>query len=126
MGVQMRWDNEDRTVMRHVFGNYWDWQDLFDVINQTRALLDIHHRKVDLIVDLSNTRWVPPSPTLHFRYLMDFLTHPYVGRVVIVSTSQFVEEFGNICIKVSGKIADRVQFVSTLTEAYQVLLLHPQ
>jgi hypothetical protein len=70
MGIQVRWDNPEKTVIRHSYDANWTLKDYYELIETHRKLLgDVSHR-VDIISDLRRVHYLPDFMLTGLRYVL--------------------------------------------------------
>ncbi len=120
MPVQIVWDDEEKTMLRHIYQGEWTWQE-FDVAVATAYtwIESVPHR-VHIIVDLRQTGPLPANVLLHIRGLAD-RAHPRIGKTIIVGTNAFLQRLYDVFTSVYAIPHNHVILAPTLEEAHRQL-----
>lgn len=71
MGVQVVWDNTDKTVVRFIYEGSWTWQEYHQTIQTANAMMDTVAHPVVSIVDMRATKYIPPNAMRHIRQVIN-------------------------------------------------------
>jgi stage II sporulation SpoAA-like protein len=122
MVITAEWDNEEKTLIRQTYSGRWTWDDIRAMIETCQQMLDSVDHKVNFIGDLRQSQtMLPPSATVQFSWLSNYLRHPKMGKSVIVGASEFIRIFGNMFISAHRGTAEQIVFATTLEEAQAIL-----
>jgi hypothetical protein len=124
MGIEVSWDNEERTIIRHTYQGEWTWDETRAAIKTAEAMLGEVSHRVDVIVDMKAASRLPANPTSIFREAVSFVQHPDVGMIVMISNSLLIQTFANILATVYPKAGEKIVLVSSEEEAYARLADH--
>jgi hypothetical protein len=92
MGIEVVWDNEERTIIRHTYRGKW-----------------------------TGAYRLPPKPSSIFREIATFVQHPKVGTVVVTTDSVVVRAFVSIFSKLHPQARRKLLLVASEEEAYHRL-----
>lgn len=122
MGVRIRWDNKEKTIIVFEMDQRWEWDEFYPLYKKYVGMMDSVPHRVHIIYHLvDNTTRIPPLILLHMPRLMR-MTHPREDRSVVVGRMQFAERFFAILANMGlREYTERYQFVDTLDEAHAVL-----
>jgi hypothetical protein len=126
MSLNVEWDDEEKTIILVTQSGGFAWDEWETVGRELEAMIDSVDHRVDVITDISDL--VVPKDTLaNFPKAarMPSLTHPSVGLTVFSGGSRFVQTLANLFDKVY-RPGEKLVFVSTLEEAYEVIAEHRQ
>lgn len=124
MGIHLIWDNEEKTVLRHIYEGEWTLEDLHAMIDSTYKWIDTvgHSQIVNIIADLSQSA-TPPSKVLSASRHYRSKRHARQGIQVIVGSSLRLT-FMKIITQAAMAIvpqARNVRFADTVEEARQII-----
>lgn len=127
MGVQIRWDNEEHTVLHFEMTDPWTWEQMHEAINTSTVMLDTVNHKAHFIFDLGGSHTVPSNALTQLRMLMR-KSHPNSGASVIVGAQKTAfMRFARSLLEMAHKL-NKAQwqffFADTLDEARTILRQH--
>ncbi len=94
MPIVTVWDNDEKTVLRHVYEKSWTWADFKANLMQCREMLDSIDYTADLIIDTRNGRTLPDG-AMGSLGVLRMSTHPNLGKTVLVGTNLFISRLYN-------------------------------
>jgi len=103
MSIVVKWDTEEKSIVRYEVSGRWTWDEMYQAILEAHALADSVTYKVEAIVDMSNTRHVPGGASPHAKNMLG-TTHPNMGRVVIVGAGTYLR----LLLETFGRVAGQV------------------
>jgi hypothetical protein len=59
MGISIKWDNPDKTLIILEFNSQWTWDDLYRVTDEMHGMLDTVDHPVDTITILTRSQRLP-------------------------------------------------------------------
>ena len=119
MGIVVRWDDKNKSVIRHVYEGNWTLEEYIEASQETYALIDEVDYEVHLLVVV--TDGVRPLSDMIIAARDDRTQrHERQGKVVVVGASSFMILFTRVIAAVRPG-ARNVKFVSTEDEAYRIL-----
>ena len=121
MPITLKWDNEEKTIIRIDFVGEFTWDDINAIAHEEQVLLDSVEHKADFIVDLEKV--ILPKDTLaNFSKIVStpIIMHPNAGLIVVIGTNRFVEAILNIFGSVY-KQGEKIVTVASLEEAYKAI-----
>jgi hypothetical protein len=126
MGIDIKWDNEEKTIILTTYSGEFTWDELEAMNRESEVMLDSVDHEVDILVNLKDL--VLPKNTLaNFPKIAQApsLTHSRVGLLVLFGASHFAQTLLDLLGKVYSTAASIV-IVPTLEEAYEVIAEHRQ
>jgi hypothetical protein len=123
MGIQAVWDNEEKTIIRHVYNGKWTLEDYYHLIADHGAMVTPLGHTVDIINDLREAGPIPPGMATAIKYAAR-KAPANEGINVIVGANQFVKALIELVNKVAGTEVTEVTHVATLEEAYAIIAEH--
>ena len=122
MPITIKWDNEDKTIIRVDFVGEWTVDDYNVVNREEEAMLDSVDHKVDIIGVLENITMPKDALANFWRFsATPGYTHPNAGLMVHVVDSRFAKTMVEIFGRVYKQLAEKIVIVSTLEEAYETI-----
>jgi hypothetical protein len=64
MGITVAWDNPEKTILRYVHYGGWTWAELDAAVTEARRLFRSVTHPVHVIIDLRESRPLPPLTTM--------------------------------------------------------------
>jgi len=120
MPVTASWDNEEKNIIRYSFDGSWAWSEFFAAVNQSRVLQDGVNHRVDVILDLGESVFVPEGILLQFRRLAS-INHPNTGIRVLVTRNSLITVMVDTFTRVYSKFAQKTRLAPTMEEAYAII-----
>jgi hypothetical protein len=126
MSIDIRWDNKEKTIIRHTYSGEFTWDEFAAMNRETEAMLDSVDHEVDILANLEDLV-MPKDALANFPKVAraPYFTHSRVGLVVFSGASHFAQTLIDLFGKVYGTAA-RVVTVPTLEEAYEAIAEHRQ
>ena len=121
MPIDVRWDNDDKTVIRLVATDSWNWNDFHKRLRQAATWFYAVLHPVELVLDLTGTTKMPAGALGHLRSLGKRIAPQGRDRLLIIGLeSGLAQTLGGADGRYSPD--DRLlRFVSTEDEAQAVL-----
>lgn len=124
MAIRLSWENEEKTILRHLYEGEWTLEDLHKMIDTTYEWIDSvgHLMLVDIIADLTQSA-SPPSKILSANRHYRNKRHEQQGIQVIVGSSLRLTFMKIITQSLMSIIpeARNVRFASTVEEAHRII-----
>ncbi len=120
MGVQVVWDNDERTIVRYIFDKHWQWDDFFAAVETSLAMIDSVPNHVGTIFETALGMTIPKDVITHARKIIS-RRHERTVIIVIVAPGLYLRTLMQIATKLSHEIAQRVQAVTTIDEAREII-----
>lgn len=124
MGIQVLWDNDEKTIIRYIFDADWSWNDFFNAFRQAKALIDVETNDVGVIMEATR-------PVLHFP--PNFLTHmkkalkgrhPRTKIVVAIIRNPFARTIVQSLMKITGHDGKLIHICDSVDHARTLILDH--
>jgi hypothetical protein len=64
MGITVAWDNREKTILRYIHYGMWTWAELDAAVTEARRLFRSVTHPVHVIIDLRESRPLPPLTTM--------------------------------------------------------------
>ncbi len=123
MGIRAVWDNEEKTIVRHIYEGKWTLADYYGLIDTHRAMLKDLDYEVDIINDLRSAGQTPPNMASAIRYAARNAPKNE-GINVMVGADHYIKALIDLVNKTAGVEITEVLHVTTLEDAYMVIADH--
>lgn len=118
--VRVAWDNEEKTAILWRFSGRWTWEDYYAAKRDVIAMMESVEHKVDSIVDLRQTAFIPSGGLSQARALA-MKPHPNEGITVMLSSSLFMKTTMSTLGRLYSHIATHYRMADDLDEARALL-----
>jgi hypothetical protein len=81
MPIQVKWDDESKTIIHVSVDGDWTWEEFYQSFDQGKTLLESVNHKVDFVVHMENAKTMPLGALNHGRKIMT-MDHPNRGLTV--------------------------------------------
>ena len=128
MSIDVRWDNNDHTIVLFTFSGSWTWVQFRDACDTSLAL----HREVSYLVasiyDMLEGDHLPTNFFSNARYALDVTDPPNrTPTQVVVGAGFLIRSLGEVFYRMYGKrYGFGLSFVSSLDEARELALAELQ
>lgn len=111
MPISVGWYEEEEKNIQYEVTNVWTWQDLSDAIDEAMILLDSVDYKVNLIIDCTNTGYVPQVSMTQFSKVANAPTvnHPNTDKLIMVGANKYIQVLFNVFKKIFPLAAERYE-----------------
>jgi hypothetical protein len=121
MNVEIRWENEERTVIRYTYSGDWNWEQFYTVL-ETRLQEDKLDSRATVLVDFRGITKFPSDMILHLKRAAALAGETQVLVVVIANSASLITLY-NLFVRVYSQIGKRFRLVRNDEEAYALLKL---
>ena len=122
MGVQVSWDNDDKTVIRYDLAGRWQWEEFYPKYQQAVEMIAPLDHKVDFIVnpadEVTRRGYAPPN-ILSRLWDLNKRSPANVGTTYVIG-SPLLKALYSVAMKVYPALSKNYVYVSSLEEARQV------
>src|SRR5215510_13590412 len=120
MGVQVSWDNPEKTVLLYELEGRWTWDEFHAAVADAFAMTASVPHTVDTISHFHRGTPLPANAMFHFRRVM-LAAPPNRGINVIVGGSSLVRTMASLFSKAHRLLGRRLLVCATLEEARETL-----
>jgi hypothetical protein len=120
VGIRAVWDNDEKTIVRHVYEGKWTLEEYYNLIGEHRIMLNDVDYTVDIINDLRIAGPVPGGLASAIRYAARNAP-ANEGINVIVGANEYVKALIDLVNKTTGTDVTEVNHVATIEEAYTLI-----
>ena len=120
MGIQVNWDNDEKTVLCHVYDGVWTVTDFYVAVDKSRQLLLSVGHPVDLIIDM-RTAAKPPLAVLPAYQYADRQAPANQRRVILVKTGKVMKAFNRVAGRIAPKAFGNRYLMDDLEQARRLL-----
>ncbi len=118
MNLSIAWDNPEQTVIRQTLLDGWTWEALYELNQQTNAMMRSVDHTVHLMVDFTQTSHLPVGGLTHAHNIFKNYP-PNFGILVVVTHNLLVERMISMFQAVYSR---KVYGVGSFDDAYRLLL----
>ncbi len=119
MNVDIRWENDDRTLIRYTYSGDWDWDEFYGILER-RLPEDRLDSSSTVLVDFRTINRFPSDAILHLKRAAKLADDTQVQVIVIANSAALVTIY-NLFIRVYSSIGKRFRLVRNDEEAYALL-----
>jgi hypothetical protein len=120
MGIQIVWDDEGKTILRHVYDKKWTIDEYYALVNDNYKIIEDAGRKIDIINDLREMGPLPDGVITAIRYAARH-AHPNEGVKIMVGASMYVRALVSSINTTFATEGVKVTHVTTLEEARAII-----
>jgi hypothetical protein len=121
MAAQVKWQDDTKKILIFTFEGYWILADFYDVFKQSNTLLDNLDYKVNMIIDIRDSKSLPTGFFSALRTVSK-QEHPNAGKVAMVGMNTFTRAFVLAVRQVMRKKPEDqwMQIVASYEDAYKL------
>jgi hypothetical protein len=116
MGIQILWDDAEKTTLRYNFDEQWSWEDFFAAKKEANALIDTVTHRVGVIMSAPSGMKLPANMLTNARNALR-TKHPNTVILVFVLTNPFIRTMIRALKGLPMPVATTIELASTLDEA---------
>ncbi len=120
MPIKVIWDNEEKTIVRHIFEGQWTWDEFEICTQESKALMESVDYTVQMILDVQKSPGMPQGFLSHMRTVTQ-KPHPNAGALALVGASSFIRAFTNVFLNVTPSNKRSFMMCATVDEAREWL-----
>ena len=124
MGIRVVWDNEQKTIIRHIYEGKWTVEEYYTLIDENYRQIDSVNHQVDIINDLRKMTGVPSNMTAAIRYAARH-AHKNEGINVMVGSPTYIKILVDAINKAVGEHTE-VIYTNAIEDAYAIIARHRQ
>lgn len=122
MGVNVDWDNPERTIVRHRFEGRWTIEDLrLSAVRAWELMREVSHQ-VDVILDLTNGHLLPSGVMAQSNRILN--NRPdNAGIIVLVGVNNLIRQIARVFEKTYGVLHPgfRLHFADTVEDGHRYI-----
>lgn len=124
MAIEVVWDDEAQTVIRHIFPERWTWEEFFVAVDEAQAMIDTVPGPVGVIIDgRADNMQMPPNMLSNGRTLLS-RSHPKTKIMVVVIKNPFINVMVMTLSRISGARGRALLSVDSIEEARRLVREH--
>lgn len=120
MSIDVRWDNEEKTIVYYTVHKGWNWPDLDAAMDQSHQLMNEVDHPVYSIIDFSGSGLLPKNPLFRGKRLAA-KRHPNTAMAVFVAGNSFFQAMFGVFSRMYPNLTNMTQFTDTPEKAYAIL-----
>ncbi|NWF68214.1 MAG: hypothetical protein HXY40_03940 [Chloroflexi bacterium] len=117
MGIQIQWDNNEKTILLVTFEAEWTWEDLVVIDAHATALYSTVPHIVDIVADVRHNRLILSGVLSYVRSLLILPWNPRAGMAVVVGANTRLRTLFEAAARLADKPLTRIGFADSLEEA---------
>lgn len=122
MGIRIEWDDDEQTIIRHIYDGIWTLDEYYVLIDENYRLIDSVNHRVDIINDLRKMAAIAPNMAPAIKYAAR-KAHHNEGINVIVASPTFVKLMVDLVNKAVGDVTEVIH-TDTLEHARAIIAEH--
>ena len=124
MNIEVRWDDEQKSIIRWTFPKQWTWDEFYSALQGSRAMVRGENHIVDVIVDMTVSELFPRNLLTQGQVTMQ-TSSLNIGIIVVVGWNPLLRTAFNSFQRVyrsSFNTAAREMFIVGMeAKAYQII-----
>lgn len=120
MGIDVLWDDSERTILRYDFEPEWTWVEFWEAIDESNAMMLSVPYTVDFIGNFSNGK-LPSIGSFRILKRSREVSPDNLGLIVLVGMNDFIRVLLEVFTKIYPALGARMVAVHTLEEARALL-----
>ena len=118
MGIDVRWHDENRTLLQVTLISPWDWPDLERAMEQGIEMIDPVGHTVHFLIDFAGSARPPRGNSLmHLKRVIQHVTeNPFAGESFLINPNPFARSIVDMLLRVY-KEARHLHVVGSREEA---------
>ena len=121
MPISPSWHDESHTIIYVHYEDVWTWDDFHRACDKTLEMANQVDHQVDLIVNIGNSRTVPPNTAFQLERIRAFVQHPSFGLTVMVGMNPVAKTFFDILLRFAPQLKAQLVAVKTVEKACTVI-----
>ena len=123
MAGRIQWDNDEKTILLHIYEGVVTLQDYFHVTNQSKAAIKSLPHTVHTIMDRTGVEKLPEGITRALQYANKNLP-PNQGMRLIIGAGPKTRILMDIGRILAPKLISNVYFAHNIDEAREIIARH--
>lgn len=123
MGIQIDWDNDQRSIVRFVYQGKWTWEEFYSKIDEANQLMDTVSYSCVSIIDMRESNFLPAGAAIHIRNVIrKSMSHNNSGISVFLQADLIVRVMIDVLRRSYPDILENTEwlYAKTLEEARQI------
>lgn len=120
MSVDVRWDNEEKTILRYNFSGFWSWEEYFPSLARGRDMMRQQAHYVCVLNDMRQAAHIPKGFITKARDVIS-TRPPNTGLSLFLTTSLLFKETYRVLGSIYPEIPPQYLLVETEEEALERL-----
>src|SRR5262249_24769897 len=121
MGIQVKWDNKDKTILLYSFAESWSWREYDAAMELGQEMIDAANKSVSVIMDFQHTRFAPPGGMRNVSKSFRHLSDVQLNKLVIVGATGLLQIMLDARRSLHPRTASCLVHTVTLEQAYKLL-----
>jgi hypothetical protein len=125
MAIQIIWDNEEKTILRHVYTGQWTWEEMRQQDAEVQAMLSTVSHPVDMIIDMRDSFFLPRGPTIGNLRNAEAHLPANARSIVLVGSNILVLLISRVMRLIPSTASRRFYIAASLEEARDIIAKIP-
>jgi hypothetical protein len=121
MGILVKWDNAEQTILLCAFEESWSWNDYHAAMQQGREMMEDVNRAVDVIFDFQRTHFAPSGALRNLGSSFSKLSDASLNRLVIVGATGILHIIVDVLGNRYPDAASKMIHAVSIEQAYKLL-----
>lgn len=127
MGISVKWDNDEQTIIQCVFDGRWSWNELYATLDKVKEMSGSVDHRVDAIINFSKADLIPSGSIFSFdgkkhAQKLAKKAHETRGLIVIAGANGFIRSIYDTFRLFDKNVSSGVYFADTTKQARSFLL----
>lgn len=115
MPIEVRWDNEEKTVIRWIYSAAWSWEEAYWAHEHEVALIESVDHVVDAIADMRQAHGLPKGSLTMGINLMN-KSHKRIDLLVVLGANRLIQNMYDMMFKLRPNLKLRLKIVLVRSE----------
>jgi hypothetical protein len=121
--VDVRWQNEEQTIIYYRFKPGWSWEDIHEAFEVFYEMVTPVTHQVNVVMDFTGASMIPQGALSRIRWAFNNPKPDHIGLTVVVAPSSFFQALMGLAQKMWGSTANKwmMTFVTSEAESYRII-----
>lgn len=120
MPIIIAWENDEKTILSHTYSGRWTLEDFHKAIDENTEQIGSVSHTVDIVVDLSQNKWIPPG-ILTVAGRLVRMTPDNQEMTILAGADRFTQLMLKAAINIVPNAGEKFQYVPQIEDAYALL-----
>lgn len=120
MSIQVVWDNEEKTIIRHDFVGPWTWDEFWELTRATRCMLASVPHRVDILSNMRDTM-MPRGKGMMANMRRATLSAPSNQGIIVVVVNPFLKTLLSLFMSFDPDMAGIIYSAESVEQARQMI-----
>ena len=120
MAIELRWDDQAKTIIREDYRGQWTWDNFFAMSAQANDMMKSVPHTVDIIANMKDGMMPMSGASMSFTKKVLEALPPNWGIMIIV-TNAFIRVLASVFVQFDKRLGAKVLTADSLEHAYLLL-----